>query len=133
MGGGVSIGTAWRVSSHAPFDANATVQLQVATGAIASWSGDCTGAASCSVIMNQNRRVVATFALSPAPPVIVVNSTKPVVVMNRSVQEVRMSYAIVNGGGVRRSLAIEARASERALTVRRQMTAARRTERVAPC
>ena len=80
----------------AAFNANEPVQLQVSAGTLVNWTGGCTGAGACTVTMTQDRNVGAVLAL---PPVIVLKSSKPVIVMNRTVQDLRENYAILNGGG----------------------------------
>lgn len=55
-------------SCYAPFAANSSVVLTaqpLAGSAFAGWSGDCVGTGTCTVLMNQERSVVATFALLP--------------------------------------------------------------------
>jgi hypothetical protein len=82
----------------AGFALNTSVQLQPAAGVIASWADGCTGAAACQVTMSQDRRVVVTFGV--ALPIIVLKSTKPVVVADRVQQNIPViDYSIQNGGG----------------------------------
>jgi hypothetical protein len=80
---------------NAAFARNTVVEVQVASGTLASWSDGCTGAALCQVTMSQDQRVVATFAL---PPIIVLKTTKPVVVADRVQQNLTIQYSIQNGG-----------------------------------
>jgi hypothetical protein len=91
----ITNGTATGTCSAA-FASSTTVQLVVAQGTLTSWGNDCTGAAGCTVAMNQNRQVVANFAIVP---IIVINTTKPVIVASRTVTDLQFDYSIQNGGG----------------------------------
>jgi hypothetical protein len=91
----ITNGTATGTCSAA-FTSSTTVQLVVAQGTLTSWGNDCTGAAGCTVAMNQNRQVVANFAIVP---IIVINTTKPVIVASRTVTDLQFDYSIQNGGG----------------------------------
>ena len=91
----ITSGTATGTCSAA-FASSPTVQLVVAQGTLTGWANDCTGTAGCTVSMNQSRQVVATFAVVP---IIVMNTTKPVIVTNRTATSVTFDYSIKNGGG----------------------------------
>ena len=82
----------------ASFSSGSVVQLQVASGTLTGWAGDCTGTTVCQVTMNANRQVTATF-LAVATPIIVLKTTKPVVVADRIQQTIIVDYSIQNGGG----------------------------------
>lgn len=86
---GVASGTC-----SAAFPNNSTVQL-VPQGILVSWGTDCSGAGTCQVTMSQNRQVVVTFG---APPIIVLNTTKPVIVASRTALDLQYDYSIQNGG-----------------------------------
>jgi hypothetical protein len=87
---GVASGTC-----SAAFASGATVQLTVVQGTLTSWGSDCTGTAPCMVTMSQSHRVAATFAV---PPIIVIITTKPVVVASRAVNSFSLDYSMKNGG-----------------------------------
>lgn len=79
----------------AAFAMNTVVQLSATQGTLTSWGGDCAGL-TCQVTMSQSRRVVANFA---APPIIVIRTSKPVVIADRVQVTISGNYAILNGGG----------------------------------
>lgn len=81
----------------ATFATDTPVQVQVVTGTLTSWSDACSGAGACQVTMNQDKRVVATFAA--IAPSIVLKTTKPVIATNFITTRLFEYYAIQNGGG----------------------------------
>jgi hypothetical protein len=83
-------------SCSVAFPRDTTVQLIVAQGTLTGWASDCTGTAGCTVSMSQTRQVIATFAVIP---IIVINTTKPVIVASRTANDLTYFYSIKNGGG----------------------------------
>ena len=90
---GVASGTC-----SATYSSGQVVQLQVAAGTLTGWAGDCTGASTCQVTMSANRQVTAAF-LAVAAPILVLKTTKPVIVADRIQQTIIVDYSIQNGGG----------------------------------
>jgi hypothetical protein len=80
----------------AAFANNSSVQLAATEGTLTGWANACSGTGTCQVTMSGDRQVTATFGIAP---IIMINTTKPVIVTNRVVTDVTFSYPIQNGGG----------------------------------
>jgi hypothetical protein len=58
----ISNGAEGDTGCSASFASGSSVQLQVQTGELQGWGGACSGSGPCSVVLSEDRTVIATFA-----------------------------------------------------------------------